>query len=103
MNIKKFAAVFMCIAIVFAALPVASYAQDDVPTAEPKQSEGFINFDVLKEKAEDGFELTSFLGYWGIYFGLAAIIGTLSLPISPILVIYHQINKAISDKKNVVS
>ncbi len=103
MNFKKILSIFMCIAIVFAALPVASYAQDDVPTAESKQSEGFINFDVLKEKAEDTFELTSFLGYWGIYFGLAAIIGTLSLPISPILVIYHQITKAISDKKSVAS
>lgn len=86
----------MCIAIVFAVLPVAAYAQDEAPIAETEeQITKTVDLDTLKEKAEDAFSMTSFLGYWGIYFGLAGVLGTLALPLSPLFVAIHQIRKAI--------
>lgn len=104
MNFKKFLSVFMCIAIVFAALPVAAYAQDEAPIAETEeQITKTVDLDTLKEKAEDAFSMTSFLGYWGIYFGLAGVLGTLALPLSPLFMAIHQIRKAISEKKNAAS
>lgn len=101
MKIKKFLSVIMCIAIAFAALPIAAYAQEEAPITEAEQTSKIIDFDALKEKAEDAFEGASFFGYWGIYFGLASVLGVLALPISPFLAIFHQINKAISNKKSV--
>lgn len=101
MSFKRLLSVFICIAIVLAALPVAAYAQDEAPIAEAEQVTKIIDFEALKEKAEDVFSGASFLGYWGIYFGLSTVLGILALPISPILVIFHQINKAVSDKKAV--
>ena len=101
MSFKRLLSIFICIAIVLAALPVAAYAQDEAPIAEAEQVTKIIDFEALKEKAEDAFEGASFFGYWGIYFGLAAVLGILALPISPILVLFHQINKAVSDKKAV--
>lgn len=103
MYIKRILSIFLCIAIVLAALPVAAYAQDEVQSEEAKQTVKLIDFEALKGIAEDAFEGASFFGYWGIYFGLAGVLGVLALPISPFLVIYHQINKAISEKKNAVS
>ncbi len=102
MNFKRFLSVFMCIAIILAALPMAAYAENDVQIDETKQITKIIDFDALKEKVEDAFSMTSFLGYWGIYFGLATVLGTLALPISPFLVAIHQIRKAISEKKSVI-
>lgn len=96
MKFKRFLSVFMCIAIVFAVLPVAAYAQDEAPIAETEeQITKTVDLDTLKEKAEDAFSMTSFLGYWGIYFGLAGVLGTLALPLSPLFVAIHQIRKAI--------
>ena len=104
MKFKKFLSVFMCIAIVFAALPVAAYAQDEAPIAETEeQITKLIDLDTLKEKVEDAFSMGSFLGYWGIYFGLAGVLGTLALPLSPFFVAIHQIRKAISEKKSAAS
>ena len=103
MKIKRILSIFMCIAVVVAAIPVAAYAQDEVKSEEAKQTVKLIDFEAIKERAEDGFELSSYLGYWGIYFGLAGVLGILALPISPVLVIYHQLVKAISEKKSAVS
>ena len=93
----------MCIAIILTALPLSAYAQNDVQTEKTNQVIKFIDFDALKEKAENIFEEASFFGYWGIYFGLAAVLGTLALPFSPIAVIIHQINKAVSENKSAAS
>ena len=104
MTFKRILSIFMCIAIILAALPVAAYAEDETPIVETEQQIiKIIDFEAIKEKAEDTFERASFFGYWGIYFGLTGVLGVLALPISPFLVIYHQINKAISEKKNAVS
>ena len=103
MKIKRFLSLFMCIAIILTALPLSAYAQNDVQTEKTNQVIKFIDFDALEEKAENTFEKASFFGYWGIYFGLTAVLGTLALPFSPIAVIIHQINKAVSDKKSVAS
>ena len=100
MNFKRFLSIFMSIAIIFAALPLAAYAEDEAPIdATEEQITKLIDLDTLKEKVEDVFSMGSFLGYWGIYFGLAGVLGVLALPISPLLVAIHQIRKAVSDKK----
>lgn len=104
MNFKRILSIFMSIAIILAALPLAAYAEDEAPIAQNEQQiTKLIDLDTLKEKVEDAFSMGSFLGYWGIYFGLAGVLGVLALPISPLLVAIHQIRKAISDKKSVVS
>ena len=103
MDIKRILSIFMCIAVVFTAIPFAAYAQDEVQPEEEKQTVKLIDFEALKEKAEDAFEGAGFFGYWGAYFGLAGVLGILALPISPILVAYHQISKAVSEKKNAAS
>lgn len=103
MNFKRILSIFMCIAIVFAAIPIAAYAENEAPIAESEeQITKLIDLDTLKEKVEDTFSMGSFLGYWGIYFGLAGVLGVLALPISPFLVAIHQIRKAVSEKKNEV-
>lgn len=64
MKFKRFLSVFMCIAIVFAALPVAAYAQDEAPIAETEeQITKTVDLDTLKEKVEDAFSMGSF---WAI-------------------------------------